>query len=45
MQTIHLSIQLINLFSAIHKNFKIINITYMIFILNFIFTVVFYMMR
>jgi hypothetical protein len=49
MQTIHLNIhctiQLINLFSAIYKNFKMINITYMIFILNFVFTIVFYMMR
>jgi hypothetical protein len=49
MQTIHLiihfSIQLINSFSAIHKNFKMINITYMISILNSICTVVFYMMR
>jgi hypothetical protein len=49
MQTIHLnihfSIQLINSFSAIYKNFKIINITYMISILNFIFMVVFHAMR
>jgi hypothetical protein len=49
MQTIHLrihfSIQLINSFSAIYKNIKMINITYMISILNSIFTVVFYVMR
>jgi multisubunit Na+/H+ antiporter MnhF subunit len=49
MQTIHLNIhfniQLINLFNVIYKNFKMIHITYMIFILNFIFTVVFYAMR
>jgi hypothetical protein len=49
MQTIHLnihfSIQLINSFSAIYKNFKVINITYMISILNFIFMVVFHVMR
>jgi hypothetical protein len=45
MQTIHLNIhfriQLINLFSAIYKNFKMINITYMISILNSVFNVVF----
>jgi hypothetical protein len=49
MQSIHLniyfSIQLINSFSSIYKNFKMINITYMISILNSVFTVVFYMMR
>jgi hypothetical protein len=49
IQTIHLSIhfniQLINLFSVIHKNFKMINITYMVSILNFICTVVFYVTR
>jgi hypothetical protein len=45
MQTIQLSIQLINLFSVIYKNFKMINITYMISILNSIFTVVFYATR
>jgi hypothetical protein len=49
MQTIHLnihfSIQLINLFSSIYKNFKMINITYMISILNYVFTVVFYATR
>jgi hypothetical protein len=49
MQTIHLSIhysiQLINSFSAIYKNFKMINITYMISILNFIFIVMFCAMR
>jgi multisubunit Na+/H+ antiporter MnhF subunit len=48
MQTIHLSIhfsiQLINLFNAIYKNFKMINITYVISIFNFVFTVVFYAM-
>jgi hypothetical protein len=46
MQTIHFniyfSIQLINSFSTIYKNFKMINITYVISILNFIFTIVFY---
>jgi hypothetical protein len=49
MQTIHLnihfSIQFINSFSVIYKNFKMINITYMISILNFIFTVMFYVMK
>jgi hypothetical protein len=49
MQVIHLNIhfhiQLINSFSSIYKNFKIINITYMIFILNSVFTVVFYATR
>jgi hypothetical protein len=49
MHTIHLSIhfiiKLINLFSAIYKNFKMINIAYMIFILNSVFIVVFYAMR
>jgi hypothetical protein len=49
MQTIHLSIhfsiQLINSFSIIYKKIKIINIIYMISILNSIFTVVFYMTR
>jgi multisubunit Na+/H+ antiporter MnhF subunit len=49
MQIIHLSIyfniQFINLFSAIYKNFKMINITYMISILNSVFTVVFYATR
>jgi hypothetical protein len=49
MQTIHLnihfSIQLINSFSVIYKNFKMINITYMISILNFVFMDVFYAMR
>jgi hypothetical protein len=49
MQTIHLnihfSIQLINSFSAIYKNLKIINITYMIFIWNSVFTLVFYVTR
>jgi hypothetical protein len=49
MQTIHLSIhfsiQLINLFSVIYKNFKIISIIYMIYILNSIFTVVLYVIR
>jgi hypothetical protein len=48
MQTIHLSIhfsiQLINLFNAIYKNFKMINITYVVSIFNFVFTVVFYAM-
>jgi hypothetical protein len=34
---IHFSIQLINLFSVIYKNFKMINITYMIYILNSVF--------
>jgi hypothetical protein len=42
---IHFSIQLINSFSAIYKNFKMINITYMISILNSVLTVVFYAMR
>jgi hypothetical protein len=42
---IHFNIQLINLFNIIYKNFKMINITYMISILNSIFTVVFYTMR
>jgi hypothetical protein len=49
MQIIHLniqfSIQLINSFSAIYKNFKMINITYMISILNYGFTIMFYMTR
>jgi hypothetical protein len=49
MQTIHLnfhfSIQLNNSFSAIYKNFKMINITYIISILNYIFIVVFYVTR
>jgi hypothetical protein len=49
MQTIHLnihfSIQLNKLFSVIYKNFKIINITYMISILNYVFIVVFYATR
>jgi hypothetical protein len=49
MQTIHLnihfSIKLINLFTATYKNFKMINITYMISISNFIFIVVFYATR
>jgi multisubunit Na+/H+ antiporter MnhF subunit len=39
--SIHFSIQLINSFSAIYKNLKMINIIYMISILNFVFTVVF----
>jgi hypothetical protein len=43
--TIQFSIQLVNLFSAIYKNFKMINITYMISILNFVFTGVFYATR
>jgi multisubunit Na+/H+ antiporter MnhF subunit len=42
---IHFSIQLINSFSSIYKNFKMINIMYMISILNFVFTVVFYVTR
>jgi hypothetical protein len=49
MQTIHLnihfSIQLNKLFSVIYKNFKIINITYMISILNYVFIIVFYATR
>jgi hypothetical protein len=49
MQTIHLNIhfniQLINSFSVIYKNFKMINITYMISILNSVFTGVFYVTR
>jgi hypothetical protein len=49
MKTIHLSIhfsvQPINSFSAIYKNFKMINITYMISILNFVISVMFYAMR
>jgi hypothetical protein len=45
MQTIYFSIQLINSFNAIYKNFKMINITYMISILNFVFIVVFYATR
>jgi hypothetical protein len=49
MQTIHLSIhfsiQLINSFSAIYKNIKMINVTYMISILNFVFIIVFYVTR
>jgi hypothetical protein len=42
---IHFSIQLINSFSSIYKKLKMINITYMISILNSVFTVVFYAMR
>jgi hypothetical protein len=49
MQTIHLNIyfniHLINSFSVIYKNFKMININYMISILNSVFIVVFYAMR
>jgi hypothetical protein len=49
MQAIHLnihsSIKLINSFSSIYKNFKMINISYMICILNFVFTVVIYATR
>jgi hypothetical protein len=49
MQAIHLninfSIHLINSFRSIYKNFKMINITYMIFILNSVFKVVFYATR
>jgi hypothetical protein len=49
MQTIHLSIyfniQLINSFSVIYKKIKMINITYMVSILNSIFTLVFYEMK
>jgi hypothetical protein len=41
MQAIHLS----NLSIHLVKFTKKINITYMIFILNFIFTVIFYVMR
>jgi hypothetical protein len=40
--SIHFSIKLINSFSVIYK---MINITYMIYFLNFIFTIVFYVMR
>jgi hypothetical protein len=49
MHTIHLSIyfsiKLINLFSAIYKTSKMIHITYMISILNYVFIVVFYTIR
>jgi hypothetical protein len=49
MQTFHLnihfSIQLINSFNAIYKNFEMINTIYMISILNYIFIVVFYTTR
>jgi hypothetical protein len=43
--SIHFSIKLINSFSVIYNFFKMINITYMIYFLNFIFTIVFYVMR
>jgi hypothetical protein len=49
MQIIHLNIysniQLINSFSVIYKNFKMFNITYMISILNSVFSIVFYTMK
>jgi multisubunit Na+/H+ antiporter MnhF subunit len=42
MQVIHISCHVITIY---YKNLKMINLTYMIFILNFVFTIVVYMSR
>jgi hypothetical protein len=42
MQLVHISCHITTIK---HKNFKMINLIYMIFILNFIFIIVFYAMR